>query len=145
MEVEVSILKGKLEEIDKHFKFQYSTMKLDNLLNNKRYPFIKNGLGFHKNIKGGSSSQICVRNFENNKAKTENPNQKSRKANFQRKSFSPNNGNNNQLSPLNNDIECCICHKYGHFLANCGSRLFRPQVNSYPIGIPSTPRYSSFF
>ena len=57
LEVEVNILKGKLEEKDKHLRFQDSTKILDNILSSQRSPFIKFGLGFHETVKGEYSSQ----------------------------------------------------------------------------------------
>ena len=57
LEVEVNLLKGKLEEKDKHLRFQDSTKILDNILSSKRSPSIKFGLGFHETVKGESSSQ----------------------------------------------------------------------------------------
>ena len=57
LEVEVNILKGKLEEKDKLLRFQDSTKILDNILSSQRSPAIKLGLGFHETVKGESSSQ----------------------------------------------------------------------------------------
>jgi len=56
MEVEVNILKGKLEENDKHLRFQDSTKILDNILSSQRSPTIKSGPYFHESIKEESSS-----------------------------------------------------------------------------------------
>ena len=52
LEVEVNILKGKLEEKDKFLRFQDSTKILDNILSSQRSPSIKFGLGFHDTVKG---------------------------------------------------------------------------------------------
>ena len=57
LEVEVNILKVKLEEKDKLLRFQDSTKILDNYLSSKRSPSVKFGLGFHETVKGESSSQ----------------------------------------------------------------------------------------
>lgn len=97
-EVEVNILKGKLEEKYKDFIFQDSTKILDNILSSQRSPSIKSGLGFHETIKGDSRSQDSVRNLKANNPKPEvlnkdirrQPNQQSRKMNLQRKSSTPN-------------------------------------------------------
>jgi len=56
MEVEVNILKVKLEEKDKHLRFQDSTNILDNILSSQRSPAIKPRIGFHETVKGESSS-----------------------------------------------------------------------------------------
>ena len=56
LEVEVNILKGKLEEKDKLLRFQDSTKILDNILSSQRSPSVKFGLGFHETVKGESSS-----------------------------------------------------------------------------------------
>ena len=65
-QVEVNILKGKLEEKDKLLRFQDSTKILDNILSSQRSPTIKSGLGFHKTVKGESSSQTEERNSNAN-------------------------------------------------------------------------------
>ena len=57
MKVEVDILKGKLEEKDKHLRFQDNAKILDNILSSQRSTTIKNGLGFHESVEGESSSQ----------------------------------------------------------------------------------------
>ena len=57
LEVEVNILKGKLEEKVRLLRFQDSTKILDNILSSQRSPSIKLGLGFHETVKGESSSQ----------------------------------------------------------------------------------------
>ena len=61
-QVEVNILKGKLEEKDKLLRFQDSTKILDNILSSQRSPTIKTGLGFHETIEGESSSKDEARN-----------------------------------------------------------------------------------
>eukprot|EP00253_Pinus_taeda_P002323 PITA_02323 len=61
-QVEVNILKGKLEEKDKLFRFQDSTKILDDILGSQRSPSIKTGLGFHESVEGESSSQGEARN-----------------------------------------------------------------------------------
>ena len=48
LEVEVNILKGKLQENDKLLRFQDSTKILDNILSSQRSPAVKFGLGFHE-------------------------------------------------------------------------------------------------
>ena len=58
-QVEVNILKRKLEEKNKLLQFQDSTKILDDILSSQRYPAIKTGLGFHE---GESSSQSEARN-----------------------------------------------------------------------------------
>ena len=62
LEVEVNILKGKLEEKDKLLRFQDSTKILDNILSSQRSPTIKTGLGFCESAEGESSSQVELRN-----------------------------------------------------------------------------------
>ena len=61
-QLEVNILKGKLEEKDKILRFQDSTKILDYILSSQRSLAIKFGLGFHETIKGQSSSQTEARN-----------------------------------------------------------------------------------
>ena len=61
-QVEVNILKGKLEEKDKLLRFQDSTKILDDILSSQRSPAIKTGLGFHESVEGESSSQGEARN-----------------------------------------------------------------------------------
>ena len=61
-QVEVNILKGKLEEKDKILRFQDSTKILDDILSSQRSPTIKSSLGFHETVKGESSSQTEARN-----------------------------------------------------------------------------------
>ena len=71
LEVEVNILKGKLEEKDKHLRFQDSTKIIDNILSTQRPPSIKFGLGFHGTIKGESSSQESAKYSKDINAKPE--------------------------------------------------------------------------
>ena len=54
-QVEVNIIKGKLEEKVKNLWFQDSTKILDNILGSQRSPTIKSSLGFHETVKGESS------------------------------------------------------------------------------------------
>eukprot|EP00253_Pinus_taeda_P018254 PITA_18254 len=89
-QVEVNILKGKLEEKDKLLRFQDSTKVLDNILNSQRSPAIKTGLGFHEYVEGESSSQGEARN---SKEKSEMLNKEQpRKEIPQGRSFTPNYG-----------------------------------------------------
>ena len=62
LQVEVNILKGKLEEKDKLLRFQDSSKVLDDILNSQRSPAINTGLGFHEFVEGESSSQGEARN-----------------------------------------------------------------------------------
>ena len=66
MMVEVNILKGKLEEKDKHLRFQDSTNNLDNILNIKRYLTIQSILCFHETVKGEFNAQACTRILKDN-------------------------------------------------------------------------------
>lgn len=123
LEAEVSIRKGKLIEKEKHLKFHDSTKILDNLLNSKISPSIKLDLGFHETVKGEYNSQahseVKKYNSENTgKELRSQPSQQPKKNISQRKTFPPININNNRFSPLINDIECFICHNYGHIVAN---------------------------
>ena len=63
-QVEVNILKGKLEEKDKLLRFQDSNKILDNILSSQRSPTTISGLGFHETVKGESSSQTKARNSD---------------------------------------------------------------------------------
>jgi len=151
MEVEVNILKGKLEEKDTHLRFQDSTKILDNILSSERSPAIKSSLGFHETVKGESSSQANANNLKGNNAKPEvlnkeirsQPDQQTRKINLQRKSSAPNYRSVNRFSPLINNVECFICHNYGHVAVNCRGKLF--QARSHLTRSTSVPRYSFFF
>lgn len=62
-QVEVNILKGKLEEKDTLLWFQDITKILDNIISSQRSPYIKSGLGFHETVKGESCSQTEARNY----------------------------------------------------------------------------------
>jgi len=61
-QVEVNILKGKLEEKNKLLRVQDSTKILDDILSSQRSPAIKSGLAFHEIVKGESSSQTEAKN-----------------------------------------------------------------------------------
>ena len=61
-QVEVNILKGKLEEKYKLLQFQNNTKILDDILSSQRSPTIKTGLGFYENVESESSSQGEERN-----------------------------------------------------------------------------------
>jgi len=94
-QVEVNILKGKLEEKDKHLQFHVSTKILDNILSNQRSPATKFGLGFHEIVKGKSRSQVEARNSNEKyeilkKEIRSQSHQQPRKENIQMKSFTPN-------------------------------------------------------
>lgn len=144
LEVEANILKGILEEKDKQLKFQDSIKILNNILSSQRSPAIKFGLRFHESIKGESSSQTCARNYEINKENSEifdkdlrsQPNQQPKHGIFQRNSIAPNYRSINQFYPLDNGIECFICHSFGYFVANYRSKF---------TGISLAPMYSGFF
>ena len=129
LEVEVNILKGKLEEKVKLLRFQDSTNILDNILSNQRSPSIKLGLGFHETVKGESSSQGSAKDSKDVNAKPKVLKETKGQPtvmNSQRKSF--------------NNVECFRCHNYGHVAANCRSRLFQSHTNRF-----YTERYSGFF
>ena len=120
LEVEVNILKGKLEEKVKLLRFHDSTNILDNILSNQRSPTINHGLGFHETVKGESSSQGSAKNLEDVNAKPEVLKEiKDRPTimNSQRNSFK--------------NVECFKCHNYGHVAANCRSRTIQPQTNRF--------------
>ena len=109
LESNVSILKGKLIENDKHLKFHDSMKILDNLLNSKISPSIKLDLGFHETVKGEYSSQAHSDVNKDNSESTSKelrsqPGQQPKKNIFQRKTFRPINISNNRFSPLINDI-----------------------------------------
>jgi len=90
-------------------------------------PSIKSGLGFVENEKEESSSQSCASNHKDIKVYPEKPDkevnsqliQQQKKEIFQRKSFSLNYRSNNHMN-----VECFICHNFGHLAANCRSILF---------------------
>ena len=117
LEVEVNILKGKLEGKDKLLRFQYSTKILDNILSSQRSPSVKFGLGFHETVKGESSSQESAKDSKDINAKPEllkETKGQLKILNSQKKSF----------PPLISNVECFKCHHYGHVVANCRSRSF---------------------
>jgi hypothetical protein len=114
-QIEVNILKRKLEEKDKLLRFQDSSKVLDDILSIQRSPAIKTGLGFNEPVKGESSSQGEARsskekskmiNKEIREMKGQSHHQP-RKEILQRKSFTP---------PMNN-VECYVCHNLGHVAA----------------------------
>lgn len=117
--------------------FQDSIKILDNILSSQRSPTIKYGLGFHETIEGESNSQAEVMNLKSNNAKSEMlnkeirsyPVQQPKKVKLQRKSFTSNYTNVNRFALLMNNVECSICHNYGHVSTNCIPRLF--QANSH--------------
>ena len=117
LQVEVNILKGKIEEKDKLLRFQDSSKVLDDILSSQRSPAIKTGLGFHESIEGESSSQGEARNSKE-KSKVINEEMKDpshhqpRKEIPQIKSFTP---------PINN-VKCAVCHNLGHVAARCRRR-----------------------
>ena len=119
-QVEVNILKSKLEEKDKLLRFQDSTKILDDILSSQRSPAIKTGLGFHETIEdeSGSQSKTRISNAKSERLYKEmkgQPHQQSRKETPQRKSFTP---------PMNN-VECYVCHNLGHVAAICRRRRFQ--------------------
>jgi len=110
-QVEVNILKCKLEEKDKILRLQDNTNILDNILSIQRYSIIKTSLGFHESIEGESSSQDGERN-SNEKSKIHNkemrgqPHQQPRKGIHEIKSFTPNCGSDSRLFPPMNNAKC---------------------------------------
>ena len=96
-QVEVNILKGKLEENDKLLRFQDNTQILDDILSSQRSPAIKTSLGFYESVEGESRSQGEARNSNEksellNKEMRRQPHQQPRKEIPQRIYFSPNFG-----------------------------------------------------
>ena len=65
--------------------------------------------------------------------------------NFERKSFAPKYRSINQFSPFINNVECFICHKYGHVSAKCRSKLFWSETDRHYTKSSSAPRYSCLF
>jgi len=117
---------------------------LDDILSNQRSPAIKFGLSFREAIKGESSSQTEARNSSAkyemlNKEIRGQPHQQPRKESLQIKSFTPNYGSVNLFSPLMNNVECFICHNFGHVLARCRSRMVK--ANNNHIERSSASRY----
>ena len=101
---------------------------MDNILSSQRSPTIKIGLGFHESVGGKSSSQGEARNSNVksemiNKEMTSQPHQQPRKESLQRKPFTPNYGSDSRLFPQMNNVECYVCHNFGHILAICGSKM----------------------
>lgn len=141
-QVEINILNDKLEEKDKLLRFQDSTKILDDILSKQRSIAIKIGLGFHEFVEGGSSSQSKTRN-SNEKSKMLNnemrcqSHQQPRKEILQRKSFTPNYGSETQLFPQMNNVQCYVCHNFGHVVARCRSRM----VQDHHTEISSRSRY----
>ena len=136
LDVEVNILKGKLEEKDKLLRFQDSTKILENILSSQRSPFVKFGLGFHETVKGECSSLGSAKDSKDINAKPEVLEETKGQPtimNSQKKSFPPN------YRSINN-VECFKCHNYGHVAANCRSRSFQSQTNRF-----YSERYSGFF
>ena len=113
LEVEVNILKGKLEEKVKLLRFQDSTNILDNILSSQRSPSIKLGLGFHETVKGESSSQRSAKSLEDVNAKPEVLKETKDQPTMMK----------SKIKSVNN-VECFKCHNYGHVAANCRSRSF---------------------
>ena len=138
-QVEVNILKDKLEEKDKLLWFQDNTKILDDILSSQRSPAIKTGLGLHESFEGESSSQSKPRN-SNAKSKMLNKemrgqsHQQPRKEILQRKSFTPNYGSDSRLFPQMNNVEC---YNFGHGAARCKSRM----VQDHHIDRSSRSRY----
>ena len=132
LQVEVNILKGKLEEKDKLLRFQDSTKALDDILSSQRSPAIKTGLGFHEFVEGESSSQGEARNSKEkskmiNEEMKDQSHHQPRKEIPQRKSFTP---------PMNN-VECYVCHNLGHVAARCRRR----RVQDHHVERSSHSRY----
>ena len=123
-------------------RFQDSTKILNNILSSQRSPAIKFGLGFHEIVKGESSSQAEERNSNVrskmlNKEIISQPHQQPRKESLQRESFTPNCGSDSRLFPPMNNVECFICHNFGHVVVRCRSRM----VQDLHIERSSTSRY----
>eukprot|EP00253_Pinus_taeda_P022515 PITA_22515 len=122
-QVEVNILKSRLDEKDKLLRFQDSTKILDDILSSQRSPTIKTGLGFYESVEGESSSQGEARNSNENPEMVNK--EQTRKEIPQRKSFTPNYGSGRRLFPPLNNIECYVCHNLGHVAARCRSRMIQ--------------------
>ena len=101
---------------------------MDNILRSQRSPTIKTDLGFHEYVEGESSSQGEA---SNSNAKSEmlnkdmrgKPHQQPRKESLQRKYFTPNYESDSRLFPPMNNVECFICHNFGHVAPRCRSRM----------------------
>jgi len=110
LQVEVNILKGKLEDKDNLLRFQDSTKILDDILSSQRSLAIKTGLGFYESTKSESSSHGKARNSNE---KSRKPHEQPRKEILQRKYFT---------LPMNN-VECYVCHNLGHVAARCRRKM----------------------
>jgi hypothetical protein len=122
-QVEVNILKSKLEEKDKLLRFQDSSKVLDDILSSQRSPAIKTGLGFHEYVEGESSSQGEARNSN---VKSEMPKKEQPRKEIPQGRFStPNYGRDRRLFPPLNNVECYVCHNLGHVAAICRRRRFQ--------------------
>lgn len=135
-------MKEKLEEKDKLLRLQDNTKILDNILNSQRSPTIKFGLSFHESVEEESSSQGEARNCNEksemiNKEMRGQPHQLPWKEILQRKYFTRNCGSNSWLFSSKNDVECFICHNFGHIVAKCGSRIVQDNYTQKS----SNPRY----
>jgi len=107
-------------------------------------PTIEYGLHFHETVKRESSSQIEAKNSSEksemlNKEIRGQPHQQPRKESLQRKSFTPNYGSENWFFPVMNNVECFICHNFGHVAARCRSRMV--QANNCHTKTSSASRY----
>src|SRR6202034_196037 len=116
LQVEVNILKGKIEEKDKLLRFQDSSKVLDDILSSQRSPAIKTGLGFHESVEGESSSQGEARNSKE-KSKVIKEEKKDPSHHQPRKEIPQ----RNSFTPMNN-VECYVCHNLGHVAARCRRR-----------------------
>ena len=67
------------------------------------------------------------------------PHQQLRKESLQRKSFTPNYGSDNRFFPVMNNVECFICHNFGHVAARCRSRMV--QANNHHTERSSASSY----
>eukprot|EP00253_Pinus_taeda_P032782 PITA_32782 len=79
-------------------------------------------------LKGESSSQGEERNSNAksemiNKEISGQPQQQPRKEILQRRSFPRNYGNDSRLFPQMNNVECYVCHNFGHIAARCRSKM----------------------
>ena len=78
-QVDLNILKGKLEENDKLLRFQDSTKILDDILSSQRSPTIKTGIGFYQIVEGECNSQGEERNSNAKSEISGQPQQQPRK------------------------------------------------------------------
>ena len=129
LECEVVIIGKELEKTKTlNLRFAKGSEMLYEIIKVQHSPLIKTGLGFHETVKGESSLQDEVMNFNEN-SKTLNmeiigqPHQQPRKERLQRKSFPPNYGSDNCFFPLKNNVECFVCHNFGHVAARYRSRM----------------------